>query len=81
MAWLVLVSTLLLLVAGVVPYAIGEAGPLYFAGVALLGVAFTLPAFSFFGEPNDARARRLLLASIAYVPAFFALVVVDFLLK
>ena len=81
MARLVLASTLALLVAGVVPYAIGVAGPLYFTGVALLGVAFTLPAFSFFAEPTDARARRLLLASIAYVPAFFALVVVDFLLR
>ncbi len=81
LAWLVIVSTLLLLVAGVVPYAIGKAGPLYLAGVALLGIAFTLPAFSFFNEPNDDRARRLLLASIAYVPAFFGLVAVDFLLR
>ena len=81
MAWIVLASTLLLLVAGVVPYALGRTGPLYLAGVGLLGVAFTLPAFSFFSEPDDVRARRLLLASIAYVPAFFALVVVDFLLK
>ena len=81
MAWLVLVSTLLLLVAGVVPAAIGKAGPLYLGGVSLLGMAFTLPAFSFFSEPDDTRARRLLVASIAYVPAFFALVVLDFLLR
>ncbi|HEX8386660.1 MAG TPA: heme o synthase, partial [Rubricoccaceae bacterium] len=80
-AWLVLVSTLLLLVAGVVPAALDKAGPLYLAGMGLLGTAFTLPAFSFFTDPNDTRARRLLLASIAYVPAFFALVVLDFLLR
>ena len=80
-AWLVLGSTLLLLVAGVVPAAVGQAGPLYLAGMGLLGTAFTLPAFSFFTEPDDTRARRLLLASIAYVPAFFALVVLDFLLR
>lgn len=81
MAWLVLVSTLGLLVAGVVPAALGQAGPLYLVGMGLLGTAFTLPAFSFFTEPDDTRARRLLLASIAYVPAFFALVVLDFLLR
>ncbi len=81
MAWIVLVATLLLLVAGVVPAAIGNAGPLYLGGMCILGTAFTLPAFSFFTEPDDTRARRLLLASIAYVPAFFGLVVVDFLVR
>ncbi len=81
LAWIVLVSTLMLLVAGVVPAALGKAGPLYLAGMGVLGVAFTLPAFSFFSEPDDTRARRLLLASIAYIPAVFGLVVVDFLLR
>ena len=81
LAWIVLGATLLLLVAGVVPVALDKAGPVYLAGMGVLGVAFTLPAFSFFNEPDDTRARRLLLASIAYVPAFFALVVVDFLLR
>ena len=81
LAWTVLVATLMLLVAGVIPAAIGKAGPLYLAGMCILGTAFTLPAFSFFTEPDDTRARRLLLASIAYVPAFFGLVVVDFLVR
>ena len=80
-AALVLGASLLLLVAGVLPAAVGQAGPLFLAGMAGLGTAFTIPAFSFFSEPTDARARRLLLASIAYVPAFFVLVVADFLLR
>ena len=79
--WLVLTSTLALLVAGVVPSAIGTAGMLYLVGVSAIGTAFTIPAFSFFSEPTDTRARRLLLASIAYVPAFFVLVVLDTLLR
>ncbi len=81
LAALVLGASLLLLVAGVLPAAVGQAGPLFLAGMAGLGTAFTIPAFSFFSDPTDARARRLLLASIAYVPAFFVLVVVDFLLR
>lgn len=83
-AWtarIVLVSALLLLVAGVLPAVVGPAGLLFLGGMALLGTAFTLPAFSFSSEPSDERARRLLLASIAYIPAFFVLVVLDFLLR
>ncbi len=76
-ALVALAAALLLLLAGVVPAALGVAGWLYLAGMAGLGTWFTLPAFSFYNEPTDARARRLLLASIVYVPAFFALVVLD----
>ncbi len=81
MARLVLASSLLLLIAGVLPAAVGQAGPLFLGGMMLLGTAFTIPAFSFYAEPDDLRARRLLLASIAYVPLFFVLVVLDFLLR
>lgn len=81
MARVVLVASLLLLLAGVLPAAVGEAGPIFLAGMGVLGTAFTLPAFSFYSEPTDDRARRLLLASIAYVPAFFVLVVLDFLVR
>ncbi len=75
-----LVATLALVVAGVVPTALGYAGWVYLIGMAVLGTWFTLPAFSFYNEPTHHRARRLLLASIAYVPVFFALVVLDYLL-
>lgn len=81
LASLVLVASLMLLVAGVLPAAIGQAGMLFLIGMAGLGTAFTIPAFSFFSDPTDERARRLLYASILYVPAFFVLVVADFLLR
>ncbi|PAP77373.1 heme o synthase [Rubrivirga marina] len=81
LATLVLGATLALLVAGVLPAAVGQAGMLFLVGMMGVGTAFAIPAFSFFSEPTDDRARRLLLASIAYVPAFFVLVVADFLLR
>ena len=83
-AWtarIVLASALLLLVVGVLPAAVGPAGLVFLVGMAALGTAFTLPAFSFYAGPSDDRARRLLLASIAYIPAFFVLVVLDFVLR
>lgn len=79
-AFVALVSSLLLVIAGVVPTALGITGWIYLIGMAGLGTWFTLPAFSFFNAPTDPRARRLLLASIVYVPAFFALVVLDYFL-
>jgi len=78
---IVLVSALLLLVAGILPAVVGQAGLVYLVGMAAVGTVFTIPAFSFVSEPTDERARRLLLASIVYVPAFFVLVVADFLLR
>lgn len=81
LASLVLAAALALLVVGVLPAAIGQAGLLFLVGMMAIGTAFAIPAFSFFSAPTDERARRLLLASIAYVPAFFVLVVADFLLR
>ncbi|MEM9996209.1 MAG: heme o synthase [Bacteroidota bacterium] len=76
-----LVAALLLVIAGVVPTALGLTGWVYFFGMLALGTWFTLPAFAFFREPSHLRARRLLLASILYVPVFFTLVVIDYLLR
>ena len=76
---LVLGATLLLLVAGMVPSMLGATGLLYLVGMAGLGTAFTIPAFSFYSGPTETRARRLFVSSVVYVPAFFALVVLDLL--
>ncbi|NNF58981.1 MAG: UbiA family prenyltransferase, partial [Rhodothermaceae bacterium] len=74
-------ATLLLLVVGLLPTALGAAGWLYFVGMAALGMAFTIPAFSFAAEPSDPRARRLLLGSIFYLPIFFVLLVLDYAMR
>lgn len=81
LAYTALGATLVLLVVGVLPTALQIAGWFYLGGMLILGVAFTLPAFAFASEPTHARARRLLLASIVYLPAFFTLVVLDYLIR
>ncbi len=75
------IASLLLLVAGMLPTALGAAGWVYLVGMMGIGTAFTIPAFSFLARPTNARARRLMLTSLLYVPMFFALVVIDFLLR
>ena len=80
-AQLSLAAALLLLVAGMLPGALGATGMVYVAGMAALGVLFAVPAFSFYAETTDETARRLFLASVAWVPGFFALVVVDLLVR
>ena len=75
------IASVLLLIAGIMPTAFGAAGWVYFVGMLGIGTAFTIPAFSFFAKPTNERARRLMLTSLVYVPVFFALVVLDFLLR
>jgi heme o synthase len=75
-----LAAALMLLIAGVLPAAMGLAGWLYLGGMIVLGTWFTIPAFAFASEPTDMRARRLLVASIIYVPVFFGLVVLDYVI-
>lgn len=76
-----LLATALLLAAGVVPFALGVAGWLYLVGIVGLGAWFLRPALAFHAERTTARARKLLMASIVYIPAFFALVVLDHFLR
>ncbi|HIG73565.1 MAG TPA: protoheme IX farnesyltransferase [Bacteroidetes bacterium] len=80
-ARLSLIATMLLLVAAMLPGALGAAGMVYLIGAAILCLGFTIPAFSFNAAPTDDRARRLFLASVIWVPGYFALVVLDVLLR
>lgn len=75
------IAALLLLVAGMLPTALGATGWVYLVGMMGIGTAFTIPAFAFYNEPTNKRARRLMLTSLLYVPVFFVLVVIDFLLR
>lgn len=49
----------------------GLAGPRYAAGAAVLGLAFIAVTVRFARERTDARARRLLHASLLYLPLLF----------
>ena len=55
------------------PMMLGQAGVFYGIGAALLGCYFVKSTWSFGREKSDASARRVLHASLIYLPAIYAL--------
>ncbi|APW60094.1 heme o synthase [Paludisphaera borealis] len=68
---------LALVPAGLLPSIVGLAGPFYFVGAMILGLAYLESAARFWSCVNDATARRLLRASIVYLPAVLLLLVLN----
>jgi protoheme IX farnesyltransferase len=68
---------LLLLPASLCPYFIGSAGPVYLAGALLLGLGFLASALGFRRTHSVRQARRVLRASLVYLPGLFALLLTD----
>jgi heme o synthase len=76
-AWQCLLPALGLFVVAVVPALRGQSGMVYFAGALVLGGIFLYYSARFALQRSVASARRLLLASILYLPALFALLALD----
>ena len=76
-----LVNTIALVVVSLLPVALGLATKAYGAAAALLGAWFLWRAIVFLrAETRDAAARKLFLASIAYLPLVLGALVADRLL-
>jgi heme o synthase len=71
------VYCLALIPASLVPVAQGFAGPVYLSGALVLGIAFLASAAGFARSPSVARARRLLRASLVYLPGLLVLLLLD----
>jgi protoheme IX farnesyltransferase len=70
-----IVSALVLIPVSLVPCLLQPAGEMVFAWALLLGIGQLIFAFSFFIHLSDEAARRLLLASLVYLPAMMGLLV------
>ena len=70
-------GSLALLAVGLLPGLIGMAGAAYLLGELLLGAALLACAWSLAVSRRTADARRLALASLAYLPLLFALLAID----
>ncbi|MEM6794733.1 MAG: heme o synthase [Acidobacteriota bacterium] len=66
-----------LLPVSVVPSVLGFSGAAYLAGSVLCGLAFLWFSFEFGRTPDARAARRVLLASVLYLPVVLLLMVVD----
>jgi protoheme IX farnesyltransferase len=68
---------LTLLPASLAPVLLRDAGPLYAAGAVVLGLGFLATTLAFARRPSHDHARRVLRASLLYLPGVFALLLVD----
>jgi protoheme IX farnesyltransferase len=68
---------LALTAASLTPVAAGTAGPFYLAGALLLGLGFLASAVGFTRASNLVRARRVLRASLIYLPALLTLLLLS----
>jgi protoheme IX farnesyltransferase len=76
-AWQTLLPSLALLAVALLPAIRGESGIVYFAGALVLGVAFLFYSARFAIQMSSVSARRLLFASILYLPLLLAFLVLD----
>jgi heme o synthase len=74
---IVVVSSLMLLIAGFLPAAVHLTGPIYLVGAGLVGAAFVVANVRWALRPNHKAARVAFLGALVYVVLLSALMVVD----
>jgi protoheme IX farnesyltransferase len=72
-----MLSAIALLPVSLLPTFLGMAGGVYFFGALALGLAFIAFALGLALGRRRSAARRLLLASVTYLPLLLALLVLD----
>ena len=73
----IMAALVLLIPATLAPTFLGMAGKVYFAAAIVLNLAFLYFGIQMSREHTRPRARKLLLASVIYVPLLFAFLVID----
>ena len=73
----IMAGALLLLPVSLLPTWLGQAGSFYLAGAVLLGLMYIYSGFRLATTRTNTRARRLVLASVVYLPLVFGLLMLD----
>ena len=76
-SYVILFITVALLITSLGLYILKVAGIFYAVGAALLGVAFLMVALKVIMESNKKNARRLMLASIIYLPLLLIIILIE----
>jgi protoheme IX farnesyltransferase len=66
-----------LIPVSLMPTFVGLAGRIYFAGAIVLGLAILMLAIRFAQDHTVVRAKRLFLASLAYLPVLWVLMLAN----
>ena len=80
-SYVILFFTVALLVTSLGLYILKVGGIVYAVGAALLGVAFFMVALKVIMESNKKNARRLMLASIIYLPLLLIIILIERILR
>ena len=75
--WQILLYTLLLFAATLLPWAAGMSGVFYLGGAVVLGLAFLWYAWRLLDPPDEFFAMRMFNYSVVYLMALFAFLLVD----
>lgn len=75
--WQILLYTLLLVVATMLPWAAGMSGLFYLGGALVLGLMFVWYAWKLMNPPDEFFAMRVFNYSVIYLMALFAFLLVD----
>ena len=73
----ILTYSLALLIVGMLPTLLGLAGPVYFVASIILGLGLLAASLRLARSSNAADARRLMLASLLYLPCLLAIMAAD----
>jgi heme o synthase len=73
----IVIYTLMLIPVSLLPTALGLSGKIYLYGAAMLGIVFLYSSVRAAFSQSRQQARRLLLASVLYLPLLFILMVLD----
>ena len=73
----IVIYTLMLLPVSLLPYALGISGKVYLAGALVLGLLFLYSSIRAAISLSRQEARKLLLASVIYLPLLFILMVLN----
>jgi protoheme IX farnesyltransferase len=66
-----------LLAVSLLPWFVRQAGPVYLFGAAFLGLTFLIATLGFVRRRSVATARRVMRASLVYLPLVLVLLVID----